>query len=957
MPALGRQLAATTLRFVLLLTLLLTASVSMTKLTLAEFGLVRPYAVICTGVAETDGFTLVKDIGNGPEQAVFDSAKNCVEQQAIALPWWVIPAAVLLVLGTTAALFAILPRWKARRGRVLPLAAIDRDGQVAGMIAELVAQTGLRSPPTVLVDVTALSASAVVFGRTGRPRLCLNGGLLARQRTDPQGVRAVLLHELGHIDNRDVTLTYATVALWRSFVLVVLAPAVVGLLYTSFRWPHAIAPQRTMLAAALMVLLIYLSRSDLLRTREFHADLAALRWGADPRGWSAESAVRAGRGRRVLVRFGRLWRNHPDWESRRQVLADPDLLSRIPPLAMFLTGAVLVLVDAQVWVSTSLAIPVVLVAPLATGVMTSLVWPAVESALRTGSGRPQGLRAGLWLGLGMSVAEFVSNRVALSSWLPQQPLLLLLLFLAGIALTWWITQCCYLWAAAWPGRSLRPAKWIAFIGGLVAVTSWLLWWRSAGIILAHSLPLTLSQVMEQAAPGGVGPERLLPYESVLPAYAVYIWLVTSMSIEVVPLSQVAIAASWGIAFVAWLVRPRPVPVTDAPPNPGPALVSGPTPEEGVVALAPVTPSRPTSLFRLRRLLLPAGAGSLVCWAAVAATMGAMHGALQSGRMDGLRATRFSMAYQGWAAFALLGAAVLSAVVASMLAGRSQLVAAVIAGQLTVLGGSVGVLALVAVDGCVGPLTLFHASCGWHPRQAWAAWGWLLGWIQVSALIAAVPTAGLVAGARAVIARWRPDRPAVLDEPGRARMVARRAVVAVVVLVTLVLAGAREAAFSTGSSTAQPGPSASSAPSGSPGSPRLTSVEVEVWHSSGGDSLATRFNSAYGQLALATADMSARKPGADGGVEIDEARFRPVCESIGTIAADAGRYDAIPDPQAEANWQSFIEHATRVGRNCPHSFDTDDSQLFLASLHDADLAAADLTAALQRVRDIKRASAG
>ncbi|MEV5766773.1 M48 family metalloprotease [Micromonospora sp. NPDC052213] len=962
MPGAGRQLAATTLRFVLLLTLLLVASVSMTQFTLANLGLLRPAAVTCAGMVPTD------------DRRVTWDPTDCVELQAVTPPWWVIPAASLLLLGAAAVLFAVLPHWKARRGRVLPLAAVDREGQVGRMIAELVVQTGLRHAPTVLVDPTALSAGAVVFGRTGRPRLCLHGGLLARMRTEPHAVRAVLLHELGHIDNRDVTLTYATVALWRSFVVVALVPFVATHLHLIVRFPFtpgAVPTHRNLLAAALLVTLVYLSRSDLLRTREFHADLAAARWGADLRGWSAASPVRVGRGRRLLAGFGGLWRIHPDWESRRRVLADPGMLSRIPALAMFLTGAALILVDAQLfWIDPSAVASaagsavapavasVAAVALLATGVISSLVWQAVLPAWQAGRGGPRGLRAGLWLGLGMLVTEFVSGRVAIWEWLPQQPLLLVLLLLAGVAVTWWITQCCYLWASAWPGRSLRPVRWIVFITGFVAIVGWMTWWRGPGVVLAHGIPLPRSNIALIFAPGGLEPGQLLPYEAVLPAYVTIVWLTSMMVLEAVPLSQIAVAVSWAIPLAAWLVRPRPAP------NAGLASVPGPG-AEVVVTPAPAMPPRPVPLPRFRRLVLPALAGALLCWAAVATTMAVMHLALP---VIGTRAQIFVNAYQGWVTFALLGAAALSASVASTLAGRYQLVAAVIAGQLTVLGGSVGVLALVAIDGCVGPLTLFHTSCGWQPGQAWTAWRGLLGGILVLSLIAAIPAAGLVAGARAVTARWRRDRPAAVHVPGWARMVVRRAFVTVVISTAMTLTIARGASAPTsGGTAARPGPSGSApptggvaptaGPTGSPDSPRLKAIEVSAWISRGGGSLTTRFFDVYGKFAVAISDLKTRKPGANGKVEVDEARIRPLCASIETIAAEAARYAAVPDAQAQTSWRSFVEYATRAGRDCSRSFETGDSQPFVTSIADLQLAYTHLAAVGQRFTDIRKAGGG
>ncbi|MCZ1013417.1 M48 family metalloprotease [Streptomyces noursei] len=115
--------------------------------------------------------------------------------------------------------------------------------------------------------------------------------MLARRHRDPEGFRVVLLHEFAHIRNGDVTLTHATVALWRVFLTLVTPPFLVDLaMYLVYGVrlgsPVFVGPSRNFLQRAFLVVLVYLARSDVLRSREVHADRAAVRWGADLRGWS-----------------------------------------------------------------------------------------------------------------------------------------------------------------------------------------------------------------------------------------------------------------------------------------------------------------------------------------------------------------------------------------------------------------------------------------------------------------------------------------------------------------------------------------------------------------------------------------------------------------------------------------------------------------------------------------------
>lgn len=112
---------------------------------------------------------------------------------------------------------------------------MDDDGEVRGEIERLATMAGLRNVPYVVVDPTTASTGAAVFGSTSRPVLCLHGGLLIRRRTDLGRFGTVLLHELAHIRNGDITLTCATVAVWRVFLSLVLLPCLAWYAMRSWR--------------------------------------------------------------------------------------------------------------------------------------------------------------------------------------------------------------------------------------------------------------------------------------------------------------------------------------------------------------------------------------------------------------------------------------------------------------------------------------------------------------------------------------------------------------------------------------------------------------------------------------------------------------------------------------------------------------------------------------------------
>ncbi|MET9557209.1 M48 family metalloprotease [Streptomyces sp. NPDC006645] len=224
--------AGTTSRFVLLTALALVASLSAMK----NVNYTISYWLTSEGnVLGSVGcyYAAGADPNGDPQETllalrrpgVAEALDVCQRRFEHRLPLWPVLLELALLIAAVAVLYWVLPRWKGRRGKVVPLdRQIDPTGEVRRLVDELVAVAGLTRPPRVVVDPAAHTPSAVVFGRWRRYTVCLHGGLLVRRLADPAGFRGVVLHELAHIRNRDVDITYATVALWRVF-LAVLMPA------------------------------------------------------------------------------------------------------------------------------------------------------------------------------------------------------------------------------------------------------------------------------------------------------------------------------------------------------------------------------------------------------------------------------------------------------------------------------------------------------------------------------------------------------------------------------------------------------------------------------------------------------------------------------------------------------------------------------------------------------------
>ena len=128
-------------------------------------------------------------------------------------------AALLLV---AAAIMLAAPVWITRRRKLRRLTAADAPAVVAE-VAELAREQDL-DPPRLYWNPLDASAGGLAFGHPGRYSIAIGGGLVVKQAADPPAFRAVVRHELAHIRNRDVGITYFTIAVWYAFLLVAVRP-------------------------------------------------------------------------------------------------------------------------------------------------------------------------------------------------------------------------------------------------------------------------------------------------------------------------------------------------------------------------------------------------------------------------------------------------------------------------------------------------------------------------------------------------------------------------------------------------------------------------------------------------------------------------------------------------------------------------------------------------------------
>ncbi|MET9491403.1 M56 family metallopeptidase [Nocardia sp. NPDC006630] len=865
----------TTMRFILLVVLLVSATAAMfSTVTNDLVGGMSDRCLLSAGAdldqARASMFFLEVHNQSGLRQVC--------EDQFPDVAWWLSVVWVAVVVFVSAGLFFGSPVWKSRRRRVVQLAAVDPDGRLHRRLAGLVAAARLTSAPRFVVDLAAGPAGAVVFGRNGRPTVCLQGGLLAERDTDPHRFRAVVLHELAHIRNRDVTITYLTITLWRVFLVFVLTPFAV---YAVFALTHGGSYWRTdltdhtgfLIQAAFLAALVYLARADVLRHREICADRTAVRLGADPRGWVIEPAeLIINSPRRVLLSFLELWRTHPRWQLRRDALTDPAPLFGAPLLTSFLAGAVARLTSAQ-FASYAAAIrpsadPVSLhesfglvVAAFIAGTAGIALSRSVIYAQLTTTRIPSGFAAGLCLGIGFVAADLLP---ADGEWLPEKPWILALLLCSGVIFGMWSAAGTALWISTLPTRAVRVSTLLTLVPAGLMMAGWLAWWDINHVWFEDGLTSHISVYLNQATISGHRAEQRIAEDAVQYLYEP----------GMIPLFPYAAAAVWAVPAVAWTVRRHR----------GTQLPAAP----GIDSRA-----RRASAPTVREVLRPIAIGTVTCWTGIVIVQGYMHTfqpRLPSDREG------YAWIYLGWVLVALLAGAAAAAVAVNVYSDRFRLVTTIVVTETVLMFGGLGFEALSSLDGCIPPLSTFLMSCGvqlFEPR--------LIRFFIPAILAAGLAVASLVAVAATMIdeIRTRLRRPRAPAHHGTSINPLERWWVAVIVTAAVVTVVANELAASGTRPSYDPAFwAATSGPTLRPISLRTRGYQLVSWGAVGGFDLIIRFFPYEGNQR--SAPLSDLLTG---------------CRVLAHISDDAAHSFRLPDPQLLPLWSAFITGAASASKEC------------------------------------------
>lgn len=478
---------------------------------------------------------------------------ECIADVNRPLAWWMIGGTVLL-LAVTALLTLLLPAWITRRRGLRVLSREDAP-TVVDELGELAREAELSEDPRWRWNPLDPSPTGLAYGRPGNHTVALMGGLVTRQLADPPAFRAVVRHELAHLRNRDVGLTYATVSLWYAFLLVGVLPFLVVVADEGLRTVLGLGWRLLALTA-----LVYLTRNAVLRAREVFADVrASVPDGHD----GALRRILGGMPNPPTAHWRRLWRVHPDPRDRLSAVNDTRSLFSLGVLVAFGAGvAATIAYDSLVtfvgfYVADPLHIRLIAaapVAPLVMGVVGVGVWRGAWRALVEGVARPPTWLLALALGAGFLVGPQLALQRAirleddatlLESALGEGAPWIALLAVSLVLLLAWVGASAESWIRARAGA--EPPGWATLFGLLVAsgflaaLIAVFTYARESRTVIPHYFVLDYPVAAEVA---WVGPRWL--WNVVENA-----WL---LSVLTVPVIVLALALPWLLPLSAWVRR-------------------------------------------------------------------------------------------------------------------------------------------------------------------------------------------------------------------------------------------------------------------------------------------------------------------------------------------------------------------------------------------------------------------
>ncbi len=506
-------------------------------------------------------------------RAVFAQCSEPLEKEFRNAAWLALGGVgILLCLASLLySLFPSLMIW--REGLVF----LDKDAAMEDVVVylkHLCQEVGIRAP-IFLQKPTSRAIGGRAFGSLGRYYVVLPTGLLTLFDQNQDTFRAVMLHELAHLRNKDVDKTYFSVAVSCAFVIAALIPFAFSLLSNS----SAEGFQASWRVIAL-VLLIYLTLAAVVRSREFYADVRASTY-SDSQALSPllETVLKpkfSGWQITVISALERLpcfkrnhWQFafllHPDASERRHILRTTDRLFKLDSWAAFGTGiAATVAYESVTSLTTSLLRNVsghtdawleslgagFVFAPLVIGIIGLGIWRGTFVTLVRNQQDTEAGKLGIGLGLGLIFGQVLSFDNITSSqralglekydWAMQfastafNLLWSVLLLVSLYYFFMWMASGASVWLrVAIASHSPRPF----YIAGLIVAGLWLTLWFGVIFLIRNADVLLL-------APNSI--EILFSLVLLFPLVISYITLQ--------PLTLIALVSLWAFPLSAWLWR-------------------------------------------------------------------------------------------------------------------------------------------------------------------------------------------------------------------------------------------------------------------------------------------------------------------------------------------------------------------------------------------------------------------
>lgn len=290
----------------------------------------------------------------------------------VYLLFFALPSSLVLsVLILAIALYRSYPN-RIRRAKNLKTIVEGDDPQFVDMVHVLVRVSGISPSPSIELGRESQSVDGQAFGLRNRYALRLGRGLRLLLRKKPAEFKAIVLHELGHVANQDITRTYFAQAIWVAFVALPMTVVTISVIHNFIagfveklsgglereeiiRIITLNIPTTFIFLFQFGVTLAFVAsmRASILRVREIYADWRVSLWGGRD---ALVDILRINRSRDGIPSWTRLWRLHPTSQERLDALENPERLFRVNVGVSFFVGFLLgYLADSLTSIGLSLA--------------------------------------------------------------------------------------------------------------------------------------------------------------------------------------------------------------------------------------------------------------------------------------------------------------------------------------------------------------------------------------------------------------------------------------------------------------------------------------------------------------------------------------------------------------------------------------------------------------------------